>query len=176
MRSAILHAAPMTAPSQAAFRRALGHFATGVTVVTVEREPGRVHGMTANSFTSVSLKPPLVLVCVDHAAQTHTLIPERGRFGVNVLGEEQEALAEFFSKPEQSREDAERLNVRFRVTEQGTPVLEGSLMQLECRLFAAHRAGDHTIFVGEVEEIFSVAGRPLLFYRGRYGKLPEGNF
>src|SRR5215475_15960740 len=100
------------------FRRALGHFATGVTVVTVECEHRHVHGMTANSFTSVSLEPPLVSVCVDERARILPMLKARQRFGVNVLKQEQQAYSEFFASVEQDPEVQERLGVEFRWTEE----------------------------------------------------------
>lgn len=157
-----------------AFRQALGHFATGVTVVTVRRGPGEVHGMTANAFTSVSLVPPLVLVCVDHSARTHPLLLQQERFGVNVLKEGQEALARYFADADQSHEAAAHLGVRYSFTERGTPLLADCLAQLDCARVAAHEAGDHTIFVGQVEHAATGDGRPLLFYRGRYSQLETG--
>lgn len=153
------------------FRRTLGHFATGVTVVTVVTPEGTVHGMTANAFSSVSLEPPLVLVCVGLAARTHGLLPQQQRFGINVLREEQEAPARFFASTEQKQDAAERLGVRFRFTASGVALLEDSLAQMECSLVASHLAGDHTIFVGQVEEVRMNEGRPLLFYRGRFASL-----
>src|SRR5262252_1091715 len=95
------------------FRRAMGHFATGVTVVTVEREAGHVHGMTANSFASVSLEPPLVSVCVDHRARLLPLLKEKQRFGVNVLKREQRATSEYFAGLEQDPEVQEWLGISF---------------------------------------------------------------
>src|SRR5215475_1846276 len=95
------------------FRRALGHFATGVTVLTVEKRPGVVHGMTANSFASVSLEPPLVSVCVDHRARLLPLLKEKQRFGVNVLKQSQRAFSEFFASIDQNEEIKERLGVSF---------------------------------------------------------------
>jgi len=163
---------PSVSPEQ--FRQALGHFATGVTVITVNRGQRQVHGMTANAFTSVSLVPPLVLVCVDHSARTHPLLKEQKRFGVNVLAEEQEALARYFADANQSHETATHQGVRFAFTPRGTPLLETCLAQFECALVAAHEAGDHTIFVGRVEDATIHQGRPLLFYRGRYNKLETG--
>ena len=160
--------------SQDEFRQALGHFATGVTVITIDRGQRQVHGMTANAFASVSLVPPLVLVCVDHSARSHPLLKEQKRFGVNVLKEGQEALARYFADVNQSHETAAHLGVRYSFTERGTPLLETSLAQLECALVAAHEAGDHTIFVGQVEHAATREGRPLLFYRGRYSKLETG--
>jgi len=157
------------------FRRALGHFATGVTVVTVATPEGAVHGMTANAFSSVSLEPPLVLVCVGLNARTHSLILQRGRFGINVLRDDQEAPARFFASAEQKQDAAERLGVKFRFTAGGVALLEGSLAQMECKLVSSHLAGDHTIFVGRVEEARTGEGRPLLFYRGRFCGLSDVN-
>jgi flavin reductase (DIM6/NTAB) family NADH-FMN oxidoreductase RutF len=152
------------------FRAALGRFASGVTVVTVETADGGVHGMTANAFCSVSLQPPLVLVCIDHLAETYLRVRERGEFGVSVLKEDQEALSELFADPERNPDAAYRLGIRYRkMMKSGTPVLENALANLDCRVIAAHAAGDHTIFVGEVRDIILGAGSPLLYFRGRYG-------
>ena len=157
------------------FRSALGRFASGVTVITVARQDGqaqgRVHGMTANAFSSVSLEPPLVLVCVNKSAQTCALLAARGRFGINILRQEQEALSRYFAEVNQDPETAERLGIRWRFTERGTPLLEGCLAQLECALAATHEGGDHLIFVGAVEQFAAADGHPLLFYRSRYAAL-----
>jgi flavin reductase (DIM6/NTAB) family NADH-FMN oxidoreductase RutF len=151
------------------FRAALGRFASGVTVITVETADGGVHGMTANAFCSVSLQPPLVLVCIDHLAETYLRVRERGEFGVSVLKEDQEALSEFFADPERNPDAAYRLGIRYRKLKSGTPILEDALANLDCRVTDAHAAGDHTIFVGEVREIILGEGSPLLYFRGRYG-------
>jgi flavin reductase (DIM6/NTAB) family NADH-FMN oxidoreductase RutF len=153
------------------FRRALGQFATGVTVVTVESTPQRVHGMTANSFTSVSLNPPLVSVCVDHQAHLLPLLEEKRVFGINVLKEEQQKLSEFFSQVDQSVREEEQLNVRFHWTPENIPVLDNVLCQVVCRLHSTHIAGDHTIVVGQVLSATLYGGQPLLFFRGRYTRL-----
>ena len=153
------------------FRKALGHFTTGVTVVTVEREPGKIHGMTANSFTSVSLDPMLVLVSVDQRAKMLPLLEKKKRFGISVLKAGQEAISEYFSKGEQSTEAEDRLSIRYRRTPGGIPVLENTLLHLSCNLVASHIAGDHTIFVGEVEDAEIHEGEPLLYFRGEYRKL-----
>lgn len=150
------------------FRRALGHFATGVTVVTVLRPDGAVHGMTANAFSSVSLAPPLVLVCVGHGARTYTFISRQKRFGINLLRDDQEEVARFFAKTDQAPEAAGGVGVRYHSTVRGTPLVEPALAQLECSLDAAYEAGDHTIFIGRVEHAVTHRGRPLLFYRGRF--------
>jgi flavin reductase (DIM6/NTAB) family NADH-FMN oxidoreductase RutF len=158
----------------AEFRKALGHFATGVTVITVMREDQSVHGMTANSFTSVSLEPLEILVCVDRRALTHRYICERKNFAVNILSEDQAALARFFARPEQDPATAHSLGVTFHATERGTPVLPGSLVQLDCKLASAVDAGDHTIFIGEVVDMGAQDGRPLLFHQGQFKRLGEG--
>ena len=155
------------------FRRALGQFATGVTIITVDLE-GEVHGMTANAFASVSLDPPLVLVCVDHATRTHAHLHAKKRFGINVLREDQRAISEYYARAERDHEHAEtEAGARFDRTKQGTPRLHGSLAFLECRLNSAELAGDHTIFIAEVEDVVVREGEPLLFFRGKYRKVGE---
>jgi flavin reductase len=155
------------------FRKALGCFATGVTIITVDLE-GEVHGMTANAFASVSLDPLLVLVCVDHKTRTHAHLHNRKRFGINVLSETQQAISEFYARPERDHEQGEKESVaRFDRTKHGTPVLHGALAYLECRLRSAQPAGDHTIFIAEVEDATVREGSPLLFFRGKYRKLGD---
>ena len=160
------------------FRKALGSFATGVTVITVDFE-GEVHGMTANAFTSVSLDPLLVLVCVDHRARTHAHLHARKRFGVNVLAHNQRAISEYYALPTKAHDRAENeAGARFDRTAHGTPVLHGALAYLECRLHIAQDAGDHTIFIAEVEEVVVRDGEPLLYFRGNYhciGEQKSGN-
>src|SRR5690348_7887699 len=154
--------------TQAEFRRALGCFATGVTVITVDRD-GEVHGMTANAFTSVSLDPMLVLVCVDQRARTHAHLHAKKRFGVNILAEDQRAISEYYARPTRTHDRAaEEAGAAFERTALGTPVLRGALAYLECRLHTAQDAGDHTIFIAEVEDVRVREGDPLLFYRGKY--------
>ena len=167
-----MSSAPLTALD---FRRALSQFATGVTVVTVQCAPGRVHGMTANSFTSVSLEPPLISLCVDERAHLLPLILDRRVFGVNVLKEDQQHWSEFFARPEQEQElherEVARHQVRFCWTPEGIPVLGDVLCQIACRLYAAHVAGDHTIVLGEVLAAQLHPGSPLIFFRSEYTRL-----
>jgi len=153
------------------FRRVAGTFATGVTVITVERDPGVVHGMTANSFTSVSLDPLLVLACISHEARLLSYLKSQRRFGVSVLREDQQALSEYFAKLDQTAEEHSRLGVRYRWSSSGIPLLHGTLAGLACNVVAEHPAGDHTIFIGEVESMESHEGEPLLFHRGQYRRL-----
>lgn len=159
--------------TQAEFRAAMGCFATGVTVITVDHD-GEVHGMTANAFTSVSLDPLLVLVCVDRKARTHAHLHARQRFGVNVLAENQRSISEYYARPSQSHDNAEEeVGAKFDRTSQETPVLHGALAYLECRLHTAQDAGDHTIFIAEVEDVVVRQGNPLLYFRARYQKLGQ---
>jgi flavin reductase (DIM6/NTAB) family NADH-FMN oxidoreductase RutF len=157
--------------SQAEFRKALGCFATGITVITLDSDD-EVHGMTANAFTSVSLDPMLVLVCVDQRARTHSHLHAKKRFGVNVLSDHQRAISEYYARPERTHERAEEeAGAVFERTEHGTPVLKGALAYLECRLHSAQDAGDHTIFIAEVEEVVVREGEPLLFFGSKYRKI-----
>jgi len=151
----------------------MGSFATGVTIITLDLQ-GEVHGMTANAFASVSLDPPLVLVCVDHSARTHAHLHAKKRFGVNVLAESQRVISEYYARPIHTHGHAEEeAGARFDRTAQGTPMLHGALAYLECRLQSAQEAGDHTIFIAEVEDVVVRAGDPLLFFRGKYRKIGE---
>jgi len=150
------------------FRQACGHFATGVTVITAERSPGRVHGMTANSFTSVSLEPLLALVCIAESAQMLPILNQRRRFGVNVLKAGQQALSAFFAQPEQPDDAEAALGVRFRWAKSGIPLLEDTLVQMTCNVVSTYVAGDHTIFLGEVESVEIFPGDPLIFLGGKY--------
>jgi flavin reductase (DIM6/NTAB) family NADH-FMN oxidoreductase RutF len=155
------------------FRSAMASFATGVTILTLDLD-GEVHGMTANAFASVSLDPLLVLVCVDHKTKTHGHLHAKKRFGINVLSEAQRAISEYYARPERTHERAEEeAGARFERAKHGTPMLCGAIAYLECRLHSAQEAGDHTIFIAEVEDVVLREGEPLLFFRGKYQKVGE---
>jgi flavin reductase (DIM6/NTAB) family NADH-FMN oxidoreductase RutF len=158
-------------PTPAEFRLACGQFATGVTVLTVERAPGRVHGMTANSVTSVSLDPLLLLICVEQRANLLPLVKQKKRFGVNILKEGQEAISRYFAQPEERSDVEEQLGIRYRWTESGIPLLDDALVHVACNVVASYIAGDHTIFIGEVESTEIFDGEPLLFFRGAYRRI-----
>jgi flavin reductase (DIM6/NTAB) family NADH-FMN oxidoreductase RutF len=159
---------------QAEFRKAMGCFATGVTIITLDLD-GEIHGMTANAFASVSLDPLLLLVCVDHSARTHAHMHAKKRFGINILAENQRVISEYYARPVQGpaeQNDAEEeAGACFDRTAHGTPVLRGALAYLECRLQSTREAGDHTIFIAEVEDVVMRQGDPLLFFRGKYRKI-----
>lgn len=150
------------------FRAAVGAFATGVTVVTTRGEE-HAYGMTANAFSSVSLDPPLVLVCVISPSEGSEHIRRNECFAVNVLHADQEPLSRYFASRDRPRgRDAFR-EVPHRIAASGSPVLDGALGYLDCRLHTSHSAGDHDIFIGEVLELGSNPdGEPLIFHGGRY--------
>ena len=157
----------MTGPSPDDFRATLGRLASGVTVITAT-VGGRDLGMTVSAFTSLSLEPPMVLVCVDRAATLHDLLVEGTVFGVNVLAADQETLSRRFAKGDAAERFAGVGYVRGAL---GAPLLEGTLAWLECTVAARHDGGDHAIVVGAVAEVGVHEGRPLLYYRGGYASL-----
>ena len=158
--------------TQADFRKAMGAFATGVTVITLDSD-GDVHGMTANAFTSVSLDPKLILVCVNRRARTHAHLHSKKRFGVNILAEHQHGISEHYART--NRHDGTDVpGARFDRTKHGTPVLHGALAYLECRLHSAQDAGDHTIFIAEVEDVVVRKGQPLLYFASAYRRIGDG--
>lgn len=158
----------MTAFTSKDFRATVGAFATGVTVVTT-RGPQHAYGMTANAFSSVSLDPPLVLVCVMADSEGSRHIEANGCFAVNILQADQEPLSRYFASRDRPRGlDAFR-EVEHRIAASGSPILDGAIGYLDCRLHAGHEAGDHQIYIGEVLEIgFSPEGTPLVFHGGHY--------
>jgi flavin reductase (DIM6/NTAB) family NADH-FMN oxidoreductase RutF len=150
------------------FRRVMGHFATGVTVVTTLRPDGSPCGLTASAVCSVSLDPTMILICVERGAGTHDCIDQRGVFAVNVLPESPgETLARRFAGNDV--EDKFR-GVAFREEHTGAPVLTDALAWLDCRVVQRVEGGDHTVFMGEVLGADSGEGTPLLYYRGGYGR------
>jgi len=155
----------VVAPAE--FRRVLGHFATGVTIVTTCDSDGRPTGLTASAFTSVSLDPPLVLVCIDHKSQSHGPLVDGGRFAVNILSVDQEALSRKFATTRLDKFDG----VAYRLSPLGLPILAEALAHLECVTVSTHVEGDHTILVGRVEDVSAGSGHPLLYYCGQYERL-----
>jgi flavin reductase (DIM6/NTAB) family NADH-FMN oxidoreductase RutF len=150
-----------------AFRAACGAFATGVTVITAAGESGALVGFTANSFTSVSLAPPLVLFTLGRAANCLPAFERAGCFAINVLAESQRGVAQRFADPEGDKWQG----VRFERGTTGAPILAGTLASIECRTESVHDGGDHRLFIGRVVHLASREGRPLLFMRGRYHAL-----
>jgi 3-hydroxy-9,10-secoandrosta-1,3,5(10)-triene-9,17-dione monooxygenase reductase component len=151
----------------ASFRRALSQFATGVTVVLTRDAEGEPAGLTVSAFASVSLDPPLVLACVDVRADVHDAFRVGGPLGVSVLGEGQEDVSRRFAW----RGAKKYAGMEIERGTTGAPLIPGAVAQIECAIVAAHRAGDHTIFVGEVKDLRTAPGRPLLYHRGAYRRL-----
>ncbi len=151
----------------AEFRRVLGHWATGVSVVAAQPPGGVPCGLTINAFCSVSLQPPLVLVCVDKSADSHAGIARAGAFSVNVLASDQERLARHFAADD-VREKF--VGVAYHAERTGAPILDGVLAWVDCRTWYTHDAGDHTIYVGEVLAAAAREHTPLLYYRGGFGR------
>jgi 3-hydroxy-9,10-secoandrosta-1,3,5(10)-triene-9,17-dione monooxygenase reductase component len=149
------------------FRKVLGQFATGVTIVTTRDSQGRPAGLTANSFTSVSLDPPLVLVCVDYRISSYQAIKHSGSYAVHILTEQQTDLAWRFA----AKEVDKFAGLNWQPGRLGDPILEGCIGLLECKVVDEFPGGDHAIFVGRVEhlELLAEAEPPLLFFRGKLG-------
>jgi flavin reductase (DIM6/NTAB) family NADH-FMN oxidoreductase RutF len=159
-----------TPEQQRSYRQAIGHFATGVAVVTAQSTEGPV-GMTANALCSLSLDPLLLLVCIDNSARTLAPIRATERFAVNVLCREQRALADAFASKQNKPEHFQSTPWR---AHQGVPVLEESLAWLVCDLRELHPGGDHTIGIGAVTDMaYDERGEPLVWYRGQYVELRE---
>src|SRR5919205_483698 len=149
------------------FRSAMSRFASGVTVVTTKNEANLPHGMTVSAFASLSLEPPLVLVCIDRRTSIHEMLTEGRYFAVNVLAEDQEILSRRFSS-----RDADRFSgTGYTEGVTGVPVLSDVLAAIECRVVHAYPGGDHTIIVGEVERTLVSDGKPLTYFRGGYTEL-----
>jgi 3-hydroxy-9,10-secoandrosta-1,3,5(10)-triene-9,17-dione monooxygenase reductase component len=148
------------------FRQVIGHFATGVAIVTCYGDDGPT-GLTTNAITSVSLEPLLLLVCFDNASRTLPAVRQSRRFAVNMLRAGQQDLAQVFASKRVAREKFDAVT---HVEAHGVPVLDGALAWLACDLTALHPAGDHTIGIGEITHMDSDPdGEPLVWFRGAYG-------
>lgn len=145
-------------------RNACGRFATGITVVTTELD-GTVHGMTANAFMSVSLDPPLLAVSVGHKATLHKMLQQTGRYAISILRGDQEGFSSHFAGW-----PVEGLDPQFD-QRQGYPVLPDALAYFVCTVVDAHPAGDHTLYIGQVEYVEYTDGDPVLFYCGKYRQM-----
>lgn len=154
--------------SSSQLRNVLGAFTTGVTIITTGRGD-RASGMTANAFSSVSLDPPLVLVCIKQGGRACRDLAVGGRFAVNILSADQEALSVRFASRERLRGSEAFRDVPHRLAASGLPILEGVAAYLDCQTVASHKAGDHIIFIGEVTDLGARPdAAPLVFHGGRY--------
>ena len=150
-----------------AFRAVMGRFASGVTIVTATDSDGSDHGMTVSAFSSVSLQPPLVVVCIDQVASMHDILVNAQYFAINILASNQEPIARRFADTGAQRFEG----IGYRSGENGVPVLNDVLAFIECRRVSSTTAGDHTIIVGETVATAVRDGRPLLYYRGGFAQL-----
>jgi len=148
------------------FKLAMSHFVSGVTIVTAEHE-GKQYGMTVASFASLSLHPPLVLVCIEKSVKTHDAIAGAGAFGVSMLALTQQDVSGRFA----SKRDDKFEGVPIRRGELNAPLIDGATCTLECRVHAQLPGGDHTIFVGEVVDVQTTEDAPLVYYRSAYREL-----
>ena len=150
-------------------RRVMGHFATGVTVITTNDQDGNPNGLTANAFMSLSLDPPLVLISVDKGAQCYACFNLQNGFTVNFLSEDQEEVSRRFA----TKGIDKFAGLRWHAGENGGAILDAALGYVECKITQCYDGGDHTIVVGEVINANAIDGRPLLFFKGKYQRLPE---
>jgi flavin reductase (DIM6/NTAB) family NADH-FMN oxidoreductase RutF len=150
------------------FRLAMSHFASGVTIVTTSHD-GKPFGMTVASFASLSLHPPLVLVCIERSVKTHDAIAVAGKFGVSILSSAQADISSKFA----SRNDDKFGGVELVPGEIDVPLIAGALTAIECRVYDQLPGGDHSIFIGEVLKIHTTEGDPLLYFRSGYREIRD---
>lgn len=148
-------------------RRILGHFATGVTVITTCDEDGHPFGLTANAVTSVSLVPPLLLICVDKSADTYPYFDRSKVFTVNILSDEQETLSRRFATTGIEKFEG----IGYRKNQLGCAILDDAVGHIDCRIVESFDSGDHTVYIGEVQSGEVQESPPLLFFRGGYRKI-----
>jgi flavin reductase (DIM6/NTAB) family NADH-FMN oxidoreductase RutF len=149
-------------------RRVMGHFATGVTVITTKDKEGVPNGLTANAFLSLSLNPPLVLISVGKSAQCYTCFERLNPFTVNFLSEHQEELSQRFA----TKGIDKFAGIEWHEGRNGAAILDGALGYVECKITQCFDGGDHTIVVGEILHAHAAGERPLLFFKGKYQRLP----
>ncbi len=152
------------------FRKVMGHFVTGVTVVTTFDAGGRPAGITVNALSSVSLEPPLVVVALDRRRFITPIVHEAGRFAVSILSEDQQALSDCFAGAPVTPGREDFCGAAWTPGETGLPILDGSIASLECTVTDSYPVGDHDLFIGRVEALANEEHhpQPLLYYRRRY--------
>jgi len=154
------------------YRKTMSSFATGVTVVTTLDENEFIHGMTANSFTSVSLDPPTVLVCIGHSRNTITHVNNTNEFAINILSDKQKHIADYFAKEQAIGAKPLELNWSIKY---GSPFIEGSIAFIKAKVIQKYNHGDHAIVLGEVQGIDTQKGNPLLYYQSNYLFVPNSS-
>ncbi len=149
------------------FRQAWSNFSTGVTIITTPEADGEVHGMTANGVVSVSLTPPLALACIGHNRNSFPLIRKNRRFAISVLSSGQRAIADHYTRPPEARGSDSEIEFVALGESHG---IAGALAVMDCRVVSEHEAGDHTLFIAEVERLNITEGEPMLWFQGRFGR------
>jgi flavin reductase (DIM6/NTAB) family NADH-FMN oxidoreductase RutF len=149
-------------------RRVMGHFATGVTIITTRDKDGHPNGLTANAFMSLSLNPPLVLISVDKGATCYACFELQNGFTVNFLSEDQEEVSRRFA----TKGIDKFSGLQWHAGSNGAAILEGALAHVECKIIQRYDGGDHTILIGEILNASATGERPLLFFKGKYQRLP----
>ena len=150
-------------------RRVMGHFATGVTVITTKDREGAPNGLTANAFMSLSLDPPMVVISVDKGATCYACFELENGFTVNFLGEHQEEISRRFAT-----KGADKFaGIQWHAGVNGAAIIDGAIAHVECKITECHDGGDHTIVVGAIVNASATGERPLLFFKGKYQKLPS---
>jgi len=149
------------------FRAAMSRFASGVTVITTRDAHGHAHGITVSAFCSLSAEPPLVLACIHKETGSHHAFVESGSFVVHILSEHQRHVSEQFALPADDKFNS----IPLIESPDGLPVLEGSLVTLECELVEARDGGDHTILIGNIKSAEVIDGKPLLYFHGNYREI-----
>ncbi len=147
----------------------MGCFASGVTVVTTKDNTGKAHGITVTAFSSVSIDPPLILVCIDKKTKSHKAFEESGAFVINILSEDQQDVSNQFASPLPDKFEG----IEFERNKNDIPVLSDTLVSLECDLRHSYDGGDHTIFIGEIEKTRVSEGKPLVYCHGDYREIIE---
>lgn len=152
------------------FRRVCSKYATGITILTVLDSRGAPHGMTVNSFTSVSLSPPLILVCIDRQTSILSHFRPGTRFGVNILHEKQKELSTWFARSGHNRFSG----LKWTPGQTGAPVLSEVLATIECEVTQIVEAGDHAVVIGEALHATWREGQPLIYFNSSYQSLRSG--
>ena len=160
---------PSSKPAQPVdLRSVMRYFASAVTVVTGALDTGELFGLTVSAFTSVSLEPPLVLICIRNESSATDLLRKSMKYCVNVLAEDQQTIAEKFSL---AGEAGRFQNLDFKIGKGGSPVINGAIGYIDCKITQVILAGDHTIFIGEAVDVYAEEKQPLLYLNRRYAKL-----
>ena len=153
----------------ALFKKAWSNFPTGVSIISSIETNGVIHGMAANGIMSVSLNPLLVVISMAHTSQSFKFISKKHKYGINILNDKQENIASYYAAS--SKDKSTNQSDLFELSKTGVPLLKDCLSSMSCQVVQEYIAGDHTLFIGEVNEIYVYEGVPLLYYNREFEKL-----